>query len=111
MPKRLYIPEWDRVYPPKNGNDTADTKMEYSKKEKENEIDEKNQFLIQNVELEKLTRRKLISLTKDCGIMLKSQYKLSKVEIIRKIRKSKIGENKLRNLFLQYINMYYCEYY
>ena len=38
MPKRLYIPEWDGVSPPKNGTETADTKMEYSEKEEKNEI-------------------------------------------------------------------------
>ncbi len=60
--------------------------------------------------LEKLTRTQLISLAKNCDISLKSQYELNKLNIIRKIRKSKIEENKLQNIFLQYVNLYFCEY-
>ncbi|TKJ22449.1 MAG: hypothetical protein CEE43_06040 [Promethearchaeota archaeon Loki_b32] len=60
--------------------------------------------------LEKLTRTKLISLAKECGITLKTQYKLNKLDIIRIIRKSKIEKNKLQDIFLQYVNLYYCEF-
>jgi len=62
------------------------------------------------VALEKLTRTQLLSLVKDCGIRLKAQYRLNKVDIIRKIRKSKIEDKKLQDIFLQYVNLYYCEF-
>ena len=62
------------------------------------------------IELEKLTRAQLISLAKECGIRLKHEYQLNKLDIIRIIRRSKVKENNLRDVFFQYVNLYYCEF-